>query len=157
MKKNKTVEYGKYGLMFLIPFFLVFLIFQLYPLIYTFYNSFIYSAKNGRYVTTSVGLGNFTNYVFAKTGSEFWQALAITVVLWLVNFVPQILLALVLAAWFTDIKVKIKGQGVFKVSCTCLTSLQQLQSPFSSTVCSRFRDLSRACSEVGDGVMRVVS
>ena len=51
MKKNKTVEYGKYGLMFLIPFFLVFLIFQLYPLIYTFYNSFIYSAKNGRYVT----------------------------------------------------------------------------------------------------------
>lgn len=115
MKKNKTVEYGKYGLMFLIPFFLVFLIFQLYPLIYTFYNSFIYSAKNGRYVTTSVGLGNFTNYVFAKTGSEFWQALAITVVLWLVNFVPQILLALVLAAWFTDIKVKIKGQGVFKV------------------------------------------
>lgn len=54
MKKNKTVEYGKYGLMFLIPFFLVFLIFQLYPLIYTFYNSFIYSAKNGRYVTTSV-------------------------------------------------------------------------------------------------------
>lgn len=85
MKKNKTVEYGKYGLMFLIPFFLVFLIFQLYPLIYTFYNSFIYSAKNGRYVTTSVGLGNFTNYVFAKTGSEFWQALAITVVLWLVT------------------------------------------------------------------------
>lgn len=60
MKKNKTVEYGKYGLMFLIPFFLVFLIFQLYPLIYTFYNSLVYSAKNGRYVTTSVRLGNFT-------------------------------------------------------------------------------------------------
>ena len=40
MKKNKTVEYGKYGLLFLIPFFLVFLVFQLYPLLYTFYNSF---------------------------------------------------------------------------------------------------------------------
>ena len=51
MKKNKTVEYGKYGLLFLIPFFLVFLVFQLYPLLYTFYNSLIYSAKNGRYVT----------------------------------------------------------------------------------------------------------
>lgn len=36
MKKNKTVEYGKYGLLFLIPFFLVFLVFQLYPLLYTF-------------------------------------------------------------------------------------------------------------------------
>jgi len=93
MKKNKTVEYGKYGLLFLIPFFLVFLVFQLYPLLYTFYNSFIYSAKNGRYVTETVGLGNFTNYVFAKTGSEFWQSLMVTVVLWILNFIPQILLA----------------------------------------------------------------
>ena len=105
MKKNKTVEYGKYGLLFLIPFFLVFLVFQLYPLLYTFYNSLIYSAKNGRYVTETVGLGNFTNYVFAKTGSEFWQSLMVTVVLWILNFIPQILLALLLAAWFTDIKI----------------------------------------------------
>ena len=115
MKKNKTVEYGKYGLLFLIPFFLVFLVFQLYPLLYTFYNSFIYSAKNGRYVTESVGLGNFTNYVFAKTGSEFWQSLMVTVVLWILNFIPQILLALLLAAWFTDIKIKLKGSGIYKV------------------------------------------
>ena len=115
MKKNKTVEYGKYGLLFLIPFFLVFLVFQLYPLLYTFYNSFIYSAKNGRYVTETVGLGNFTNYVFAKTGSEFWQSLMVTVVLWILNFIPQILLALLLAAWFTDIKIKLKGSGIYKV------------------------------------------
>lgn len=115
MKKNKTVEYGKYGLMFLIPFFLVFLIFQLYPLLYTFYNSLIFSAKNGRYTTEEFGLGNFTNYVFAKTGSEFWQALLITIVLWLLNFIPQILLSLLLAAWFTDIKIKLKGSGAFKV------------------------------------------
>ena len=115
MKKNKTVEYGKYGLLFLIPFFLVFLVFQLYPLLYTFYNSLIYSAKNGRYVTETVGLGNFTNYVFAKTGSEFWQSLMVTVVLWILNFIPQILLALLLAAWFTDIKIKLKGSGIYKV------------------------------------------
>lgn len=113
--KNKTVEYGKYGLMFLIPFFLVFLVFQLYPLVYTFYNSFIYSQKSGRYVQQIVGLGNYTNHVFAKTGVEFWQALGITVVLWILNFIPQILLSLVLAAWFTDIKVKLKGSGAFKV------------------------------------------
>ena len=34
--KKKTVEYGKYGFMFITPFFLVFLVFQLYPLMYTF-------------------------------------------------------------------------------------------------------------------------
>lgn len=115
MKKNKTVEYGKYGLMFLIPFFLIFLVFQLYPLLYTFYNSLIYSAKNGRYMTESFGLGNFTHYVFASTGKEFWQAFLITAVLWLLNFVPQILLSLILAAWFTDIKIKLKGAGIYKV------------------------------------------
>lgn len=115
MKKNKTVEYGKYGLMFLVPFFLVFLVFQLYPLLYTFYNSLIYSAKNGRYTTESFGLGNFTHYVFANTGKEFWQALGITVLLWILNFIPQILLSLILAAWFTDIKIKLKGAGIYKV------------------------------------------
>lgn len=115
MKKNKTVEYGKYGLMFLIPFFLVFLIFQLYPLLYTFYSSFIYSAKNGRYMVREVGLGNFTHYVFAKTGSEFWNSLLITVILWGLNFIPQILLSILLAAWFTDIKIKLKGAGIYKV------------------------------------------
>lgn len=115
MKKNKTVEYGKYGLMFLIPFFLIFLIFQLYPLLYTFYNSLIYSAKNGRYMTESFGFGNFTHYVFASTGKEFWNAFLITAVLWILNFIPQILLSLVLAAWFTDIKIKLKGSGIYKV------------------------------------------
>ena len=105
LKKRKNVERGKYGVMFVLPFFIVFAIFQLYPLIYTFYNSFIYSAKNGRHMVESKGLGNFTNYVFgSKGGGEIWKALGVTVVLWLLNFIPQILLSLVLAAWFTDIK-----------------------------------------------------
>ncbi len=116
LKKRKNVERGKYGVMFVLPFFIVFAIFQLYPLIYTFYNSFIYSAKNGRHMVESKGLGNFTNYVFgSKGGGEIWKALGVTVVLWLLNFIPQILLSLVLAAWFTDIKYKIKGGGICKV------------------------------------------
>ena len=35
--------------------------------------------------------------------------------MWIFNFVPQILLSLLLAAWFTDTTVKLKGQGAFKV------------------------------------------
>ncbi|MBR0147012.1 MAG: sugar ABC transporter permease [Eubacterium sp.] len=116
MKKQKTVEHGKYGVMFIVPFFLVFFVFQLYPLIYTFYNSLIYSAKNGRKVVETFGFGNFTNYVFGdKAGGEVWKALAITAVLWILNFIPQILLSLVLAAWFTDVRYKLKGTGAFKV------------------------------------------
>ena len=38
-----------------------------------------------------------------------------TLIIWIINFIPQILLALLLAAWFTDTVVKLKGQGAFKV------------------------------------------
>ena len=116
LKKLKTVEYGKYGILFVVPFFLVFAVFQLYPLLYTFYNSMIYEAKNGRKTISEFGFGNFKNYVFGEMGgSEIWKALAVTAVLWILNFIPQLLLSLVLAAWFTDVKYKLKGTGAYKV------------------------------------------
>lgn len=114
-KKNKTVEYGKYGYIFILPFFIVFLIFQFYPLLYTFFTSFVFKVQTGRGNATEVmGLGNYTNYVFTQ-GSEVFQAIGVTVILWLLNFIPQILLSLLLAAWFTDAHNKLKGQGVYKV------------------------------------------
>lgn len=116
--KKKTVEYGRYGMIFLIPFFVAFLVFQFYPLLYTIFKSFFYDVKTGRNaaVTTQFGLGNYTNYIFgAAGGGEFWQALGVTVVLWLLNFIPQILLSLLLAAWFTDSSNKLKGTGAYKV------------------------------------------
>ena len=39
-KKLKGVSYGKWGYLFIAPFFIVFLIFQLYPMIYTLILSF---------------------------------------------------------------------------------------------------------------------
>lgn len=116
-EKKKTVEYGRYGIFFLIPFFVAFFVFQFYPLIYTIFKSFLYDQKAGRNsVTTVAGLGNYTNYVFGSAGQgEFWQALLITVVLWLLNFIPQILIALLFAAWFTDSHNKLKGTGAYKV------------------------------------------
>lgn len=116
-EKKKTVEYGKYGIIFLVPFFAAFLIFQFYPLLYTIFKSFLYDQKSGRNsITTVFGVGNYSNYVFGAAGNgEFWQALCITVVLWLLNFIPQILLSLLLAAWFTDSRNKLKGTGAFKV------------------------------------------
>ncbi len=114
--KKKTVEYGRYGLIFLIPFFVAFFIFQFYPLLYTIFESFAYEAKTGRHSATEIvyGLKNYTTYVFSGT-SEFWPALGVTVAMWLLNFIPQILLSLLLAAWFTDSHNKLKGTGAYKV------------------------------------------
>lgn len=119
--KRKTVEYGKYGYLFIAPFFIVFLIFQLYPLFNTFYSAFQVAVPGrvlpGQDPDTTFGLGNFTQYVFgeAKYSSPLWNAVGITIVLWILNFIPQILLSLLLASWFTDVHTKLKAQGAYKV------------------------------------------
>lgn len=118
-KKRKTVEYGKYGYMFIAPFFIIFLIFQLYPLIETFRTSLIYEISKGHgkkaKVIKTVGFDNFKEYIFGKNGTAFWAAVGVTIVLWLCNFIPQILLSLLLAAWFTDFHNKLKFEGTYKV------------------------------------------
>lgn len=116
--KKKTIEYGRYGMIFLIPFFVAFLVFQFYPLLYTIFKSFFYDVKTGRNsaVKSIFGLGNYTNYLFGSAGQgEFWYALGVTIAMWLLNFIPQILLSLLLAAWFTDSHNKLKGTGAYKV------------------------------------------
>lgn len=115
--KKKTVEYGKYGIIFLIPFFVAFFIFQFYPLLYTIFKSLLYDQKISRTnFETHFGLGNYTNFIFGEAGGgEFWSSLWITIILWILNFIPQIVLALILAAWFTDSHNKLKGTGAYKV------------------------------------------
>ena len=36
-----------------------------------------------------------------------------TLILWVIGFVPQIVVALVLACWFTDARLKLHGKLVF--------------------------------------------
>ena len=112
--------------MFIAPFFLVFLIFQLYPLIYTFYLSFVEYKMTGSKLVND-GFCGFDNYLkVLKTrdflaGKDVWfntipmNTIKNTLIIWIINFIPQILLALLLSAWFTDTVVKLKGQGAFKV------------------------------------------
>ena len=45
----------------------------------------------------------------------FQNSLENTVVIWIINFIPQISLALLLTAWFTGRGRRIRGQGAFKV------------------------------------------
>lgn len=121
--KRKTVEYGRYGVYFIIPFFLVFIIFQLWPLIYTmglaFCENYTDSMFNQEIGPTFNGLANIKAELIDKSGVWFntytCQSIGTTLIMWLLGFVPQILFALFLAVWFTDTKVKLKAQGAYKV------------------------------------------
>ena len=120
MNKRKLVSYSKYGYIFAIPFIVAFAIFTLYPIIFTLIIGF--TNHEGivppKLKLLKDPLENF-KYLFKKRGSGkmsyFLLSLITTARLWVINFIPQLTLGLLLSAWFTDNRVKVKGQGFFKV------------------------------------------
>ena len=116
--KRKSISYDKYGYFFVAPFFIVFLIFQLYPIFFTFRTSVTDAAGWAKVLDNQIV--GFESYAkIFNFGSEvsnlFWQSLGNTVIMWFFNFVPQIGMALMLASWFTDTRMRLKFQGGFKV------------------------------------------
>ena len=115
MKKSggKAVRYNKWGYIFLVPFIVVYVIFQLIPLFSTIYNSFFENYMSG---LTQVG-PNFVglqNYIKLFEGGDIWIYAKNTMILWIMCFVPQIFLSLLLGAWFSDVRLKLKGSSFFK-------------------------------------------
>ena len=110
-KKNR---YAKYGYMFCLPFTIAFILFMLYPILYTLIIGFT-DLKGLGMTNFKILEDPFANFKTILTNPSFIKALKNTVGIWIANFIPQICLALLLAAWFTDKRSKIKGQGFFKV------------------------------------------
>jgi cellobiose transport system permease protein len=114
-KYHKKVNYSKYGYLFIAPFILVFIIFQLIPLGQTFYYSFFkYYQKQGDWITPEfIGWDNFV-WLLSSPQSRFWKYLGNTMIIWIIGFVPQIIVSLVLAIWFTDSRLKMKCSAFYK-------------------------------------------
>ena len=114
MKKKNHLDYSKYGYIFCIPFTVAFLIFSLYPISYTAIIGF--TDLKGMGATSFHFLSDpFKNFRMILNNHSFRVAFGNTFKIWILNFIPQIFLALLLTAWFTDKRNKIKGQGLFKV------------------------------------------
>jgi ABC-type sugar transport system permease subunit len=98
------------GYMFLAPFIIGFLIFGLYPVVNTIALSFTDTtlmSKSGHFI----GLNNF-NRLFAD--QVFLRAVGNTWLLWILNFIPQIGIALLLSVLFTNARLKIKAIGIWR-------------------------------------------
>lgn len=113
--KKKSISYAKWGYIFILPFFVVFIVFQLVPLVSTIYNSLF---ENYLILgTTQVGPNfvGFDNYkaLFDST-NELTKYFGNTFILWLAGFIPQIIFSLLFASWFTDLRLKLKT-GAYKV------------------------------------------
>lgn len=121
IKKNnihKSVSYAKWGYIFVIPFFVVYIIFTLYPQIYTLYNSFFENYREGltQIGPNYVGLRNYIE-LFSENNAGYiavFRYLGNTLWLWILGAVPQFLVALMLALFFTSTRLNIKGKQIFK-------------------------------------------
>jgi ABC-type sugar transport system permease subunit len=103
-KKNFT------GYLFLAPFIVGFLIFGLYPVI----NTLVLGFTDTTLMSGSshfIGIDNFTR-LFAD--EVFLRAVGNTWLIWILNFIPQIGIALLLSVLFTSARLKIKAVGVWR-------------------------------------------
>ena len=112
-KKRKSVSYAKWGYVFILPFFITYLIFSLIPLVDTVRFSFYEYYRSGikQIGPNFVGLANYAELL----KSDMVTYGKNTLILWIIGFIPQIVVALVLANWFTDARLKIHKLQFFKV------------------------------------------
>ncbi|MCA0150048.1 MULTISPECIES: carbohydrate ABC transporter permease [Rossellomorea] len=99
----------RFGYLFIAPFWIIFLIFSIYPVALTFYYSFTNYSGSG--TAEVVGLANYTRLL---TDSYFVEAFFNTWKIWGINFALQIGLALVLALIFSDMRMKLRGLAFFR-------------------------------------------
>lgn len=111
--KNHALNYEKWGYFFIAPFFIIYIIFQLIPLISTIWNSFFENYRVGLMTVgpNFVGMANYKEVLFNTDMPRYAMN---TLIMWIMGFVPQIVLSLLLSIWFCDTELRIKCTSFFK-------------------------------------------
>ena len=99
-----------YGYLFTLPFVIVFLIFNLWPTLYTFLLSF----GNLKGLKSDFQIIGFANFAKLVSDKYFWGAVGNTFIIWGLNFAPQLGLALLFAVWLTNTKLNLRGKNAFR-------------------------------------------
>ena len=118
LQRRSKISYAKWGYIFILPFFLAYGLFHFVPQLLTVYNSFFENYREGltQVGPNFVGLKNYITLFTPDTNGSIdilkytWN----TLVLWVGGAIPQIVIAMLLAIFFTSYRLKIKGQQFFK-------------------------------------------
>jgi len=113
--RRRTISYSRYGFLFCLPFILAFLVFSLYPILYTVFIGFtdLKGVATKEFHVLDDPFENFKNLLFDN--DLFRKSILNTALIWIINFIPQLGIALLLTAWFTNKRLNIRGQGGFKI------------------------------------------
>lgn len=97
------------GYIYISPFFILYSIFGLFPILFSFYLGF--QKWNGLGEMEFVG---FQNFKWILTDSLFWTSLSNTLIIWVIGTLPQLIIGIVLAYALNSALVKMKT--LFRVS-----------------------------------------
>jgi multiple sugar transport system permease protein len=106
-RKHSASKFERRGLIFILPFFIMFVFFLVLPIIYALYDSFFTSRLVGGTVFTG-----FTNYEMVLTSGQFWRGMLRTVTYAAIQVPVLIIIATFFATMF-DIGVA-KWGGFFR-------------------------------------------
>ncbi|MGL4671173.1 MAG: carbohydrate ABC transporter permease [Cetobacterium sp.] len=107
MQGNKKLS--KHGIIFILPFLIVYLVFNIYPILRTLYLSFTNFRGYGE--ATFIGVQNYSRLL---SDDMFIQSFINTLKIWGINIVVQLGMALGLTIIFSDIRYKVKGLSVYR-------------------------------------------
>ena len=111
-KRSKLNRREKMGYLFVLPYVVAFLVFSIYPVLRSFWLSFLNYESTPLY--TDIKFGGLDKYKMVLTDEIFWSSLGNTAIIWLVNIVLQLGLAFLLTIIFSDIKYKVRGIGIYR-------------------------------------------
>jgi multiple sugar transport system permease protein len=110
MLRKKTFKLN-YGYVFIAPFIIGFLFFGLYPV----YNTLALSFTNTTMLTGKHDFVGLDNFIRLFSDNTFLTAVKNTWGLWLMNFIPQLGIGMLLATWFTNVRLMVKGVGIWRL------------------------------------------
>lgn len=111
-KAGVAEKTDRFGYLFIAPFLVVFLIFSLYPMLYSIVISF--TGITGLASTSDPTWNSFANFTHLNSDPRFWSDFLNTLIIFSFNFIPQIVSALFFAALFTSRRLRMRGKGVLQ-------------------------------------------
>ncbi len=101
---------NRYGYLFILPFFIVFATFSLYPIL----NTFLVSLTDENMTNFNINFVGFQNYFRELQTPLFWKSFLNTWIIWLPNIIIQLALALFIAVLLTNKRLNLKFTGGFR-------------------------------------------
>ena len=128
-EKKSSIRAGEGRLAFFAvsPFYFLYLIFGIFPILYTSYMAFFSWDPLGEKIF--IGLANFTNLLADDT---LWKALRNTLSIWVLGTVPQLALALYMATLLNRTRLRFSGFWRSAILIPNVTSVLAIAVIFSS-------------------------